>query len=72
MLIDEPGSRAVDAFIAQANQPRVVSDFAAAAVAPALSRLVTTARLSTEDVTSRLSDFDAWRAAAAVAAAEVE
>lgn len=69
MLIDEPGSRAVDAFITQMDQPPVVSDFAAAEVASALSRLARTARLAIDDAMSRLSDFDAWRAAAA---AEVE
>ena len=65
MLIEEPGSNAVDAFIAQASQPPAVSDFAAAEVASALSRLVRTNRLALDDARSRLSDFDAWRAAAA-------
>lgn len=64
MLIDERGSAAVDDFVAAASGPLVVSEFAAAEVASALSRLARTSRISAEDAASRLADFDAWRVAA--------
>ncbi len=63
-LIDEPGSAAVDAFIAVVREPLVVSEFAAAEVASALSRLVRTRLIEPDDAAARLSDFDAWRAVA--------
>jgi predicted nucleic acid-binding protein len=44
--------------------PLVISEFAAAEVASALSRLVRTGLLARDDATARLSDFDAWRAVA--------
>jgi predicted nucleic acid-binding protein len=44
----------------------VVSEFAAAEVASALSRLVRTGLINPEDAVVRLSDFDAWRAGAAI------
>jgi len=55
----------VDAFIAAVSEPLVVSEFAAAEVASALSRLVRTRIIDPEDAAARLSDFDAWRATAA-------
>lgn len=64
MLIEEPGSPAVDKFIQEDPGPLAVSEFAAAEVASALSRLVRTGRLQAEDAANRLADFDAWRAAA--------
>lgn len=64
MLIAEPGSAAVDAFMDAADGGLVVSEFAAAEVASALSRLVRTDRLSAADANLRLADFDAWRATA--------
>lgn len=63
-LIEEPGSALVDDFISAASKPLVISVFAAAEVASALSRLVRTGRLEPQDALARLSDFDAWRAAA--------
>jgi predicted nucleic acid-binding protein len=42
MLIEEPGSVTVDEFIAKASAPLVISEFAAAEVASALSRLAQT------------------------------
>lgn len=66
ILIEEPGSALVDRFIAQADQPLVVSEFAAAEVASALSRLVRTGLLDAGDATARLADFDAWRASATI------
>jgi len=64
-LIDEPRSVAVDGFIAAVSEPLVISEFAAAEVASALSRLVRTRIIDPEDAAARLSDFDAWRATAA-------
>ncbi len=65
-LIEEPGSPAVDAFIVAAKEPLIVSEFAATEVASALSRLVRTRLIDREDAAARLSDFDAWRAGAAI------
>jgi len=64
-LIEEAGSAAVDRFIAETDEALVISEFAAAEVASALSRLVRTGRLEPEDATARLADFDAWRAGSA-------
>jgi predicted nucleic acid-binding protein len=64
MLITEPGSAAVDAFVEAAADVLVVSEFAAAEVASAMSRLVRTDRLAADDARARMADFDAWRAAA--------
>jgi uncharacterized protein len=64
MLIAGPGSGAVDTFVEGQSGPFVVSEFAAAEVASAISRLARTGRLSAEDAADRLADFDAWRAAA--------
>ena len=63
MLVKEPASTAVDAFMATAQQEVWVSDFAAAEVAAALSRLVRTAHLQATDAAARLSEFDIWRGA---------
>lgn len=45
------------------GQELLVSDFAAAEVAAALSRLVRMGLLAHADATERLADFDVWRAA---------
>ena len=63
ILVKEPASAVVDAFMATLQQEPWVSDFAAAEVASALSRLVRTGRLQAADGTVCLSDFDIWRAA---------
>jgi uncharacterized protein len=63
MLVKEPASAAVDAFMATVQQEVWVSDFAAAEVASALSRLVRAAHLQATDAAARLSEFDIWRAA---------
>ena len=63
MLVKEPGSTAVDTFMSSVQQEAWVSDFAAAEVASALSRLVRTGRLEATDGAACLSDFDVWRAA---------
>jgi predicted nucleic acid-binding protein len=65
-LIEEAGSASVDGFIAAGDQPLIISEFAAAEVASALSRLVRTGVLASDDAMGRLADFDAWRAVAAM------
>jgi uncharacterized protein len=62
ILIKEPASAMVDAFMSTQQEPWV-SDFAAAEVASAVSRLVRTGRLQATDGAASLSDFDVWRAA---------
>lgn len=64
-LIEEAGSAVVDRFMTDVDDDLIVSEFAAAEVASALSRLVRTGRLDHDDASRRLADFDAWRAAAA-------
>lgn len=63
ILIKEPASAIVDAFMSTVQQEPWVSDFAAAEVASAVSRLVRTGRLQATDGAASLSDFDVWRAA---------
>lgn len=65
-IVDEPGSAAVDRFFRNQSSQLQVSDFAAAEVSSALSRLIRMGQLDREDVGERLSDFDAWRAMATV------
>ena len=67
-LIEEPASAAVDRFCVEWPDTLVVSDFAAAEVASGLSRLVRTRHLEPKDAQARLTDFDAWRTGATVAA----
>lgn len=62
-LIEEAGSATVDRFIDHITDDLIISEFAAAEVASALSRLVRTGLLDHDDASRRLSDFDAWRAA---------
>ena len=61
-LLAEPSTEAVFDWLS-ANRELLVSDFAAAEVAAALSRLVRMGRLASADAFARLMDFDAWRAA---------
>jgi predicted nucleic acid-binding protein len=61
ILIAEPGSPAIDAFIAAVDADLAISDFAAAEVASALSRLVRIQKLDLADALIRLADFDSWR-----------
>ncbi len=63
-LIEEDASAAIDAFVLGSEDAFIVSDFAAAEVASALSRLIRIGELTAEDAAARLADFDAWRAAA--------
>jgi predicted nucleic acid-binding protein len=67
-LVKEPASAAVDAFMSTVTQELLVSDFAAAEVAAALSRLVRMGRLQASDGATCLTDFDVWRAAMTTAA----
>ena len=64
-LIEEAGSAAVDRFISGLDEEMIISEFAAAEVASALSRLVRTGMMTSADAGERLADFDAWRGAAA-------
>ncbi len=64
-LVEEPASATVDRFITETREPLVISEFAAAEVASALSRLVRIGLLDRDDAAARLADFDAWRAASA-------
>jgi hypothetical protein len=60
-LVAEQSSAGVDAFLLNNSDELIVSDFAAAEVAAALSRLIRTGRLAREAAMERLNDFDAWR-----------
>src|SRR5439155_19856124 len=61
-LVEESVSAAVKAYLAT-RPDRLISDFGAAEVASALSRLVRTGLLTAAEGAARLADFDAWRAA---------
>src|SRR5262245_18018398 len=63
-LIEEAVSDAVKAYLIATEQELLVSEFAVAEVASALSRLVRMRLLGTADAEARLADFQAWRAAA--------
>lgn len=63
-LVEEPASALVARFLAGATEKLIVSDFTAAEVASALSRLVRMALLSHEDAMARLGEFDVWRVSA--------
>ena len=58
MLIAEPSTECLGAV----DRELLISDFAAAEVASALSRLVRMALLTGADASERLADFDTWRA----------
>jgi hypothetical protein len=62
-LIAEPATEAVYDLLGADGQELLISDFAAAEVASAVSRLVRMAVLSDTDASARLADFDAWRTA---------
>ena len=61
-LVDEPHTTDVEAYLTGKREELFISDFAAAEVAAALSRLVRMRRLTTGDASSALNDFDIWRA----------
>ncbi|MEJ0066785.1 MAG: type II toxin-antitoxin system VapC family toxin [Caulobacteraceae bacterium] len=60
-LVAEATSSTVLGFLAAATDELLVSDYAAAEVASALSRLVRMGRLSTDAGRNRLARFDSWR-----------
>ncbi len=62
-LIEEPASAAIRHYLAAHHQERLISDFAAAEVASAFSRLLRMGLLPSTDASARLAEFDAWRAA---------
>jgi uncharacterized protein len=62
-LIAEPTTEAIYDRLGADDQELLISDFTAAEVASALSRLVRMALLAAADASARLADFDAWRAA---------
>jgi predicted nucleic acid-binding protein len=62
-LVEESASAAIRHYMAVHPQERLISDFAAAEVASALSRLVSLGLLTGAEGSARLADFDAWRAA---------
>lgn len=61
-LVAEAATEVVEAYLLAAGQVRLVSDFAAAEVGAALSRLVRMGLLDGAEASARLADFDAWRA----------
>ncbi len=63
-FIREAVSAKVDRLLDRTAVPLFVSEFAAAEVASALSRLARTGDLDETDARARLADFDIWRAAA--------
>jgi uncharacterized protein len=62
-ILAEPASAAVDRYIGAATSALLVSEFAAAEVGAAISRLVRMRLLDEARARRRLADFDAWRAA---------
>lgn len=68
VLAEEPASAAVRRFLRTHREDRLISDFAAAEVVSAISRLLRMRLLTEEEGSARLADFDAWRAAASSAA----
>ncbi|MBV9199172.1 MAG: type II toxin-antitoxin system VapC family toxin [Alphaproteobacteria bacterium] len=68
LLAEEPTSGAVRRFLRAHREDRLISDFAAAEVASAISRLLRMRLLTEVEGSTRLADFDAWRAAATSAA----
>jgi uncharacterized protein len=63
-LVEEQVSDAVNVFLVTTEQELLVSEFAAAEVASALSRLARMHLLANADALARLADFEAWRAGA--------
>jgi predicted nucleic acid-binding protein len=60
--LEEADSERIDAMLAAAEEPIVVSEFAVAEFASVLSRLIRTRKLSVADAEGFLADFDLWRA----------
>lgn len=62
-VVEEPLSGAVDEVVLANSGHLFISEFTAAEVASALSRLVRMGQLTVNDAKERLADFDDWRAA---------
>jgi hypothetical protein len=62
-LVQEDSSAAVLAFLAAASEQLLVSEYAAAEVASAVSRLVRMRDLTLDEGRESLEQFDVWRAA---------
>ncbi len=62
-LVQQSATAPVEAYLRASRQERLISDFAAAEVGSALSRLVRMGLMSNPEAAARLADFDAWRAA---------
>lgn len=62
-LVEEPESGRIDAYLAGTSEELLISDFAAAEVASALSRLVRMRLLEATAASSALDDFEIWRSA---------
>lgn len=62
IVVDEWFTKTVGAFLVGCGDNLTVSDFAAAEVASALSRLVRMGVLEIAEAEQRLADFDVWRA----------
>ena len=62
IVVDERFTKPVGAFLLGCGDNLTVSDFAAAEVASALSRLVRMGVLEIAEAEQRLADFDVWRA----------
>lgn len=62
-MVSEAASGAVERFIRTADRRIVISEFAAAEAASALSRLVRMRQISADQAARHLSDLDAWRLA---------
>lgn len=60
MLIKEQRSGAIEQFLAGAGSPLLVSEYASAEVASALSRLLRTGHLTRDRAEGRLAAYDAW------------
>jgi len=61
-IVLEPGTPLVKRFISRVTAAPWVSEFAAAEVGSAISRLVRMRVLEASDARERLTDFDSWRA----------
>ena len=66
LLVEEASSPAVGAYIAGAGGPIIISDFAAAEFASALSRLVRMSLIARDAADILLREFDVWRASVTI------
>jgi len=60
-VVEDRFTQTVAAFLVNCGEHLVISDFGAAEVASALSRLVRMGELTATEAAQRLADFDAWR-----------